>query len=136
MPQGGTEMRAALAFLAAALAADALACGYCVEDRVAAVYDHAVVVKSLDRRHPVIFLAIEGALVPADGKAIESALRAVPGTDPGSLRVSVAGAAVSFSYDPKRGGLGPILGGMEGRLAAKGLGLSLLKVIDESEHPR
>lgn len=129
-------MRAALACVAAALAANTLACGYCVEDRVAAVYDHAVVVKSLDRRHAVVFLAIEGKDVPADGKAIERALRGVPGMDPGSLRVSAAGAAVSFSYDPERGGLSPIMQGMERRLAAKGLGLSLLKVIGESDRRR
>ncbi len=92
--------------------------------------------KSLDRRHPVVFLGIEGALVPADAKVIEGALRGVPGMDPGSLRVSVAGAAVSFSYDPKRGGLSPVMGGVERRLAAKGLGLSLLKVIDGNDPPR
>ena len=129
-------MRAALALALLALGADALACGYCVEDRVAAVYDHAVVVKSLDRGHPVVFLGIEGPLAAADAKVVEGTLRGVPGMDPGSLRVSVPGAALSFAYDPKRGGLGPIMGGVERRLAPKGLGLSLLKVIDGNERPR
>jgi hypothetical protein len=131
-------MRRALACVLLALGADALACGYCVEDRVAAVYDHAVVVKSLERRHPVVFLGIEGSLAPAEGerKAIEGALRGVPGVDSGSLRVSLTGAALSFAYDPGRAGLGVIMGGFERRLAAKGLGLSLLRVIDENERPR
>ena len=131
-----TALAGALFVIGLVPGAEALACGYCVEDRVAAVYDHAVVVKSLDRRHPVVFLGIEGALAPADAKAIEGALRGVPGMDPGSLRVSVAGAAVSFAYDPRRSGLGPVMGGVERRLAAKGLGLSLLKVIDENDRPR
>jgi hypothetical protein len=131
-------MRRVLACVLLALGAEALACGYCVEDRVAAVYDHAVVVKSLDRRHPVVFLGIDGPLGAAEGerKAIEGALRGVPGVDAGSLRVSLGGAALSFAYDPRRAGLGVVMGGFERRLAAKGLGLTLLKVIDESERPR
>jgi hypothetical protein len=131
-------MRRVLACVLLALGAEALACGYCVEDRVAAVYDHAVVVSALDRRHPVVFLGIEGPLAAAEGerKAIEGALRGVPGVDAGSLRVSLTGAALSFAYDPKRSGLGPIMGSVERRLAPKGLGLSLLKVIDDNDRPR
>lgn len=128
-------MRNTLAVVLLALGADALACGYCIEDRVAAVYDHAVVVKSLDRGHPVAFLGIEGPLGTAERKTIEAALRGVPGLDAGSLRVSLSGAALSFAYDPKRG-LGPIMKGVERRLASKGLGLSLLKVIDDNERAR
>jgi hypothetical protein len=131
-------MRRALACVLLALGAEALACGYCVEDRVASVYDHAVVVNALDRRHPVVFLGLEGPLASAEAerKAIEGALRGVPGVDSGSLHVSLTGAALSFAYDPRRAGLGVIMGGFERRLAAKGLGLSLLRVIDEAERPR
>ncbi|HZR70692.1 MAG TPA: hypothetical protein VFB01_16745 [Burkholderiales bacterium] len=128
----------ALALALLAFGGEALACGHCVEDRVAAVYDHAVIVRALDRRHPVVFLAIEGPLAAAQGadKAIERALRGVPGVDAGSLRVSLAGAALSFAYDPGREGLGPILKRAERRLAPKGLGLSLLRVIDGDDGPR
>jgi hypothetical protein len=131
-------MRRVLACALLAIGADAFACGYCVEDRVAAVYDHAMVVKSLDRRHPVVFLAIEGPLAAAEGerKAIEAALRGTRGIDSGSLRVSLAGAALSFAYDPARGGLGAIMAGLERRLAPRGLGLSLLRVVGPSDRPR
>jgi hypothetical protein len=131
-------VRRTLACVLLAIGADALACGYCVEDRVAAVYDHALVVKSLDRRHRVVFLAIEGPLATADAErgAIESALRGVPGVDSGSLRVSLTGAALSFAYDPARGGLGAIMAGLERRLAPRGLSLSLLRVVDPSDRPR
>lgn len=128
----------ALLALGPALGAEAIACGYCVEDRVAAVYDHAVVVGALDRRHPVVFLGIEGTLAAGEGerKAIEGVLRGVRGVDSGSLRVSLTGAAFSFAYDPRRAGLGVVMGGFERRLAAKGLGLSLLRVIDDHDRPR
>jgi hypothetical protein len=131
-------VRRALAGVLLAVGADAFACGYCVEDRVAAVYDHALVVRSLDHRHRVVFLAIDGPLATEEDerKALEGALRGVPGLDPGSLRVSLTGAALSFAYDPGRGGLGAIMAGLERRLAPRGLGLSLLRVVDPSDRPR
>ncbi len=123
---------AALAFLVAAR--NALACGYCVEDRVAAVYDHAIVVRALARRHEMAFLAIEGAL-PAAGelrRSIESAIGAAQGVDRGTARVSLDAASLSFAYDPRKPGLGPVLRAVEKTLAAKGLSFSILRVIDDA----
>jgi hypothetical protein len=122
---------AALMFLFAAR--DALACGYCVEDKMAAVYDHAIVVRALERRHEVAFLAIEGPL-PADGRrSIESAIDAIRGVDRGTVRVSLDAASLSFAYDPRRPGLGPALRAIENTLAAKGLSFSILRVIDDAQ---
>lgn len=114
------------------------ACGYCVEDKVAAVYDHSVIVGALDRRHRVVFFAIEGPVATADSerRALEGSLREVPGVDAGSLRVSLASAALSFAFDPKRKALGPIIAGLERKLGPKGLSLSLLRVVEENERPR
>ena len=132
-------MRRLLAAAALSLLSSAsFACGYCVEDRVAAVYDHAIVVRALDRRHQVVFFAIEGPIGTADAerRAIEGSLRKVRGADPGSLRVSLSSAALSFAYDPKRRGLGTILTGLERELGAKGLSLSILRVVDADDRPR
>lgn len=130
---------AAAAYLLAALmflfaARDVLACGYCVEDRVAAVYDHAIVMRALERRHEVAFLAIEGTL-PASGelrRSIESAIGATQGVDRGTARVSLESASLSFAYDPRKPGLGPVLRAVEKTLAAKGLSLSILRVINDA----
>jgi hypothetical protein len=102
------------------------------------VYDHAVIVRALERRHPVVFLAIEGPLAGASAgrKALEGTLRKVPGVDPGSLRVSIESAALSFAYDPGGKGLGAVMSGLDRTLGAKGLSLSLLRVIDENDRPR
>ena len=64
----------------------ALACGICVEDRVAAAYDHAVVVRSLEHRHEVVFLAIEGEIVasPRLSREIQSAIESASGVDRGT----------------------------------------------------
>jgi hypothetical protein len=133
-------MRAVLAVAAYLLAAlalffavrDTLACGYCVEDRVAAVYDHAVVVRALERKHRVAFLAIGGTVSQGGEllRSIQSELGTVKGIDRGTARVSLESAALSFAYDPRKSGLGPVLRAIEKTLAAKGLSVSILRVID------
>jgi len=110
--------------------ATALACGVCVEDRVAAAYDHAVVTRSLEREHEVVFLAIEGDLAVSArlSREIRGALDSA-GIDRGSARVSLSSASLSFAYDPKRRKLAPIISALEKSPALKGLRLSLLRVI-------
>ena len=128
-------MRAALAVAAVLLAAQgsgASACGYCVEDRVAAAYDHSVIVRSLERRHEVAFFAIEGQIAanPRLGREIQNALESTGGVDRGSSRVSLTAGSLSFAYDPARQKLGPIMRAIERTLAPKGLSVSLLRVVN------
>jgi hypothetical protein len=127
-------MRAASAVAALLLAVQgpgASACGYCVEDRIAAAYDHAVIVRSLERRHEVAFFAIEGPTAANPGlvREIQNALESTGGVDRGSARVSRDVTALSFAYDPARQKLGPILRALDKKLAARGLSISLLRVI-------
>jgi len=109
----------------------ALACGVCVEDRVAAAYDHAVVTRSIERRHEVVFLAIEGEIAVSArlSREIQAAVESAGGVDRGSTRVSLASASLSFAYDPARGRLGPIMRALDKALAQSGLSVSLLRVI-------
>ena len=122
---------AALAFLFAAR--DAFACGYCVEDKVAAVYDHGIVVRALERKHQVAFLALEGTIAPGGDprRSIESAIDAIKGVDGGTARVSLEGASLSFAYDPRKPGLGPIMSAVGRKLAGKGLSFSILRVVND-----
>ena len=125
-------MRAALAataLLAAAQTWNAFACGVCVEDRVAAVYDHAIVVRALERRHEVAFLAIEETL-PARAE-LRRSIEAAQGVDRGTARVSLESASLSFAYDPRRAGFGAVLASVEKKLAPRNLKLSMLRVIGE-----
>ena len=115
-------MRAALLILAFA-AGTAQACGYCVEDKIAAVYDHAVVSRAAAAKHQVVFMHVEGT---ASRAALEQAASAA-GADRGSVRVSADLLTVSFAFDPKRG-LGPIHSAMEKRL--KGVSLMPFQVMD------
>jgi hypothetical protein len=117
-------MRAAFLVLAVACES-AQACGYCVEDKIAAVYDHAVVSTALAAQHQVVFMHVEG---PATRPALEQAANAA-GADRGSVRVSSDLLTVSFAFDPKRRGLGPIHVAMEKRL--KGVSLLPFQVMDK-----
>ena len=92
---------AATAILAAALAGGApvaSACGVCVEDKVAATYDHAVIERATARRQQVVFVAVDGFV---DGAALgrKVAKANVRGVVAGTVRVSAAPAAFSFVLD-------------------------------------
>ncbi len=115
------------AILSASLPASG--CGFCEEDRVAAVYDHGVITQALDRHHQIAFLAIEGKL-PEAGQArrvIANALKSAPGIDAQSLRVSVEAASLSLSYDARRTSPTRIVQILNRHFAARGLRVSLLQ---------
>ena len=128
------EARAAIAvaaWLFAAQAAPAFACGYCVEDKIAATYDHAVLSRAIVRRHEVAFFSLEG---PAAASAqlqreLVQALESTRGVDSGTARVALESASLSFAYDPARHTLGSIMSSLNGKLAAKGLSVALLKTL-------
>jgi hypothetical protein len=124
---GGAAMAIGLAFAAPC----AYACGFCVEDRVAAVYDHAVVEAATARHRAVAFFAVEGDLKPgaASQRALVAALEAGGGIR-GSARVAVENAACSIAYDPARVSLADLTTRAGRVLGAKGLALAPLRVTD------
>jgi len=120
-------MRALIAAALLVVAGSAFACGYCLEDQIAAVYDHAIVTQALARKHHVAFYHVDGA--PA-APALERAVYATPGIDRGTLRVAADRRTVSFAYDPARAKLGALHLGIEKRLAAGRVSLLPLDVIE------
>jgi hypothetical protein len=105
------------------------ACGHCVEDKVAAVYDHAVVTEAQARAYPVVFFAIEGNLAPDAQRAIEDAARAAPGVDKDSVRVSIDQAALSMAFDPRKTSAETVRKAIAAKLSRKQLKLEELKVL-------
>ncbi len=86
----------------AAAHAPADACDACLEDKIAATYDWNVVAAAAHRGHAVVFTALRGR-VRRDDAALATAVArraAMPGVDPGTVRVSLAPAAVSFACAP------------------------------------
>lgn len=123
-------MRALLATLLALGCLEAAACGICIEDKVAACYDHAVVSQAKARGHEVAFFAIDGPLVrSADNRArVAKAIHAQRGVLAGTARVSLENAALSFAYDPGRTSRAAVAGAVQERLAA-GLSLRFLRAM-------
>lgn len=119
-------MRALIGAALLAATTTVLACGYCVEDKIAATYDHAVVTQAFARKHHVVFLHVDG--VPPSRAALERAAYAAPGVDAGSVRVAADLLTVSFAYDPARVRLGVIHTRME--KALKGVSLMPFEVIE------
>jgi hypothetical protein len=124
-------MRRALAAFAAMLPAAALACGVCIEDRVAATYDHAVIVRAQAEHRVVVFASIDGF---GDARALartaERAAANVRGIDRRSVRSAFEpGAALSFALDPALADPPAALAAIERGAPGKGLKLELLRVV-------
>ncbi len=93
-------MKALVAVCAAASwAGSVLACGTCVEDKIAATYDYAVVQSAARAGNVVVYCEVQGAFEPA---RLAAAARRVRGVDPASVRVSREPAALSFALDTRK----------------------------------
>jgi len=125
-------MRAAILAALLACPAAAFACGVCVEDKMAAVYDHAVVTKALGQKHHVAFFHLDGALVAGEAtrRNLEKAVQASAGADKGGVRVSVPSASLSVAFDPRRVPLVELCKDLGRRLVAQNLSLILMQVLE------
>ncbi len=123
-------MRSALFVLLLIIYARADACGYCVEDKIAAVYDHAAVTQALSAKHVVVFFAIDGKLVAGERtrSAIEAIARSAPGVDRGSVRVSVELASLALAFDARRTSLAAAQNILDKKLAPMELSLLAMQV--------
>ena len=124
-------MRAAALAAGLLVAQATLACGYCVEDKIAAAYDHAVVVHAMDARHKVAFLSLGGAPLGSQARTLARAVEGIAGVDRGTVRVSLEGGAASFAFDPSRYPVNTIVDSIQKKLAAKGAEVSLLRVVGD-----
>jgi hypothetical protein len=86
--------------MTAAVPAAVHACGACVEDKVAATYDHAVIHAAIAKHRQVVFVAVDGTIdVKQLNRRITAAAPKVRGVVVGTLRTSVAPPAFSFALD-------------------------------------
>lgn len=120
--------------LAAVFPLAALACGVCIEDKMAATYDHAVIEQALARGHVIVFTEVNG-LEPGNdklAKEIGGAAEAARGVDRGSARVSTEPAALSFALDPKMQTPQTVFASIGRKLAARGVTVDLIRVMDST----
>jgi hypothetical protein len=80
----------------------ALACGACIEDKVAATYDYSVLERAQAGHRVVVFAEIRGTQDAAKlEQAAAIAAKKVRGIDPASVRSAHAPLALSFALDEK-----------------------------------
>lgn len=125
--------RLAGAMLASAFAFNAFACGFCIEDKIAAVYDHAVAMHAVAQRHQVAFFAVEGIIPSGEvsRRAIEAIAESLVGVDKGSARVSVDSASLSVAFDPARVPKEDLAIKLGRKLAGKGLTVGIMRIMDK-----
>ncbi len=125
-PRGPRRVAMAAAAALAALApAMAMACGACDEDKVAATYDHGVVVRAAAGGEVIVFCAISGRF---DAARLKTAASRVRGIRPASVRVSIEPAALSFAVDPKRSSARAAVDSAR-RAMAPGVGLTVVRFV-------
>ena len=113
-------------------AAEALS-GLRADERIASVYDPAVVLGARGRMHRVAYFAIAGltAREPPTGRTIEGLVESAFGVDKGSARVSVKTASLSLAFDPGRVAFAAIQSILDRKLAAIRLSLLPMRVLEE-----
>lgn len=121
-------LRLALA-LAAFHAAGAFACGVCLEDKVAATYDHAIAARASARGQVMVFAeAATGVEAHRAARALRAAAARLRGVDAASVRTAPAPLTLSFALDPRVASAEAALAGIARAAALPGLQLTLLKV--------
>jgi hypothetical protein len=108
----------------------AVACGACVEDTIAATYDHAVVERAAAQGKLLVYASIDGI---GDAKALANkagvAARHVTGVDRTSVRVSASPLALSFAIDPKAQTVDGAIASVQQRGHDQGIRLSVVRVV-------
>jgi hypothetical protein len=109
----------------------AIACGVCIEDRVAATYDHAVVTKAAAEHKVMVFAAVDGqGTAKTLAATAKRAAEKVTAIDRASLRSATEpAAALSFALDPRAQTPEAALGEIAHYSAQKEMKLTLLKVV-------
>jgi hypothetical protein len=119
-----------LAAMASSAGMGALACGVCVEDKIAATYDYAVVTEAAARHHVVVFASVEGPGVPSQAsRSLREAAARVRGVDRGTVRAADAPRALSFALDPRVSAPEAALRAIARAPQLAGVRLSLIRVM-------
>ena len=109
----------------------AIACGVCIEDKVAATYDHAVIARAATQGQVVVFAEPRAGIDAARlGKILASRAARTKGIDPASVRTAAAPPSLSFALDPRAGAPAKVLATIRKDARVPGLELALLRVVE------
>jgi hypothetical protein len=105
----------------------ALACGHCREDKVAATYDYSVITSARRNGQTVVFAELHGSIAPGSPLAswIRQQAEGAAGVARGTVRVSLEPGALSFACDPHA--VTAALRAIGEKLARRGLSVTLIE---------
>ena len=112
----------------------ALACGHCIEDKIAAVYDYASIARAANQKHKVVYFGFDSAVAlnPELRHQIKTQAQKIRGVDPGSVRVSLESASLAVSFDPQRITYPELMQTLEMQLKSKKLSFFVLDIVNGS----
>lgn len=121
--------RACVGLLATLATVGSLACGYCVEDRIAAVYDHALSQRAAASGHRLAYFAWDGPTERSEAARLKimAAVAATAGVDKGSVRVAMEPAAIAVAFDPRRTSADAVGAALQKKLGSLKLGITPLQ---------
>jgi len=122
-------MRLAITLAGFLLSLQAFACGYCVEDKIAATYDHAVITRALTNGRHVVFFHVDGA--PVSRAVLEQAASG-RGIEKGSARISPDALTLALAFDPRRISLVELNASLDRKLAKHKASLLPLRVMERT----
>jgi hypothetical protein len=125
----------AVAMLCIAGSPAARACGFCIEDKVAATYDHAVITRAVERGHEIVFLEVMSAepIKPAQRRFIVRTVESISGVGRGSVRTSVIPQALSFELDASRSIPAAVLAKINERLRKQQVSVGLIRILNQRQ---
>ena len=124
-----------LLFAAGMLSASlASGCGVCVEDKMAATYDHEVFTRAMNRGHQVVFTDLSGpALRRTEWHLFAWTVQSVRGVMKGSVRTSKSPMALSFEIDPKVTAAPAAIAQINRRMGKQPIRVSLIRTVSQQE---
>ncbi|MBG9387044.1 hypothetical protein [Caenimonas aquaedulcis] len=131
------RLHGVIAVAIVAMANAAAACGYCVEDRIAAVYDHALTLRAAGGKLQIAYFAWDGPVARSSEMRakIVSAVQGTGGVDGPSVRVSMEPAAIAVAFDPARVKREQLDASMRRRLSALKIDLTSLQTSPPPPRP-
>ncbi len=124
-------MKRVMAVLLLAVTANATACGVCLDDKIAATYDYAVVTHAAEHHQWVVFGEIDGPVNVADvTQRIRKFAPRIHGVLNYTVRVSISPPAFAFAVDPRVTDVERVVARLREAIGGKAVRLEILRVID------
>ena len=105
-----------------------MACGHCLEDRIASVYDHALASRSAQQGQAMMYLTWDGPVAHDENtrKRLLEQTAQVPGVVHDSVRVALEPATIGLAFKPKQTNRDAVETALKQRLAKSHISASSL----------